>query len=98
MSLIDDALGSLRLRLQTALYNQPELRAALSIAQLAGAADTAIAEARIRQLLEGLQVAQAVAEAVAADVPTPPPSVAGALDDFDVAAVEINEFWGIFPP
>jgi len=98
MSLIDDALGALRLRLQTALWNQPDLRDTLSMAQLTGAADTAIREAGVRQLLEGLQLAQAVAVAVAADVPVPPPSVTGALDDFDPAAIEINEVWGIFPP
>lgn len=98
MSLVDDALGSLRLRLQTALWNQPDLRDTLSMAQLTAAADTAIREAQVRQLLEGLQVAQAVAVAVAEDVPTPPPSVTGALETFDVAAIEINEVWGIFPP
>ena len=99
MTAIDDALAAGRLRLVAALWDLPDVRAALSQAQITAAVDVAMNAAQLRTLLEGVVAADVVVSAVVADVSTPPPSVSGAVLDFTPVKDAIGEGWGpIFAP
>lgn len=98
MSLIDDALLARRDRLVAALYDHPALRDKLSTAEITAAVDTAIDAVSLPALLETIVSAQALVEAVAADVPTPPASVTAAAADYTPRGGNVNNDYNIFEP
>jgi hypothetical protein len=79
---VDAAIAAQRDRLVTAFWNQPAIRAALSMAEVTAAVDVALAEVALPDLLETVVAAQDLASAVQADVTTPPASVSTALGTY----------------
>lgn len=98
MSLIDDALAARRDQLVAALHDHPTLRDKLSLAEITTAVDAALQVAQIRPLLDAAVASQALAQAVMDDVPTPPASVVGAIDEYAIAEAVAREQWNVYAP
>ncbi|ODT83922.1 hypothetical protein [Phenylobacterium sp. SCN 70-31] len=92
------AIAARRLALATALHDVPEIRAALSYAQILNAVDVAMKAAAIPELVGAVVAAAAVTAAVQADVVTPPSSVTDALAGYDLALDPALQTWGYFLP
>ena len=97
-ALIDAALLARRDRLVTALYDQPALRDKLSLAEITAAVDTALDTVGLPALLTTIVAAQAVADAIADTIPTPPSAVTTALGGYATGAGGVNDDYNIFEP
>ncbi|PZQ63386.1 MAG: hypothetical protein DI570_09340 [Phenylobacterium zucineum] len=96
MTDITAALATGRDRLVTALWDHPEIREALSHAQIVTVVDTAFAAMALPALLEGVVAAEAVVAAVMADVTSPPPSVTGAIGSYVPTKEAIGDRWEVY--
>jgi hypothetical protein len=70
----------------------------LLTAEITTAVDQALATIGLEGLLETIQTAQAVADAVVADVPTPPSSVTSALGNYTPKASSVDADYHILEP
>lgn len=93
MSAIDDAIAANRGAVVAALWDMPAIREKLSYAEISQAVDNAFARAGVPALVAAAVAADAVVQAVAANITTPPPAVAAAVSSYAPKRTDVGSTW-----